>query len=114
MGAGSRTTIAVLAYFGVELFDSTSWYTAAMYGESFPPVTTCVVGTPLGKPQCKLCLSPPSHARSTAGRAKHNLTEIQKEITRVRCAQEEGVMREYVEVRVRPSSLKRLQPLLDA
>jgi 7-cyano-7-deazaguanine tRNA-ribosyltransferase len=113
MGAGSRTTMAVLSYFGADIFDSTSWFSVAAQGEKLKPVTLCIFDRPKGKPECDLCQSSHGRVRSTQGRARHNLLEIFKEMTRIRCAQEEGVMRHYLDLRLQPSSLKRLAVLLD-
>ena len=55
MGVGSRTLMAVLSYFGVDYFDSTSWFTQATRGEKLLPITLCIFDKPKGKPECELC-----------------------------------------------------------
>ncbi len=114
MGAGSRTTIAILAALGAELFDSTSWFTLATRGETLKPVTHCVLGKPTGKPACALCQSKPRVPTSTRGKAAYNLIEVQKEVVRTRCALEEGCSKEYLDVRVPAPTMKRLRQVTDA
>lgn len=112
MGAGSRTTMAVLAYLGVEIFDSSSWFTRAWRGERFTPVNSCVFDKPRGKPQCTFCPARPGRVRSAKDRVSHNLREDLKEIMRIRCAQEEKLMPSYLERRLKPAVMKKLAPLL--
>ena len=83
-----------------------------MRGERFPPISICVLGKPKGKPGREFCQSKQRPTRSNADKVNHNLLEILKEITRIRCAQEQHMMREYIETHVRPSALTKLRPLL--
>ena len=96
LGCGSRTLIAVLAYFGVTIFDARSYYQRALYGDNLKSVTMCALGAPRAKPGCGACLNRRRPGRSLEARADYNLNEILKEVTRVRCAIEESMMDEYL------------------
>jgi Queuine tRNA-ribosyltransferase len=113
MGCGSRTTMAILASLGAEIFDSSNWFKrAVVYGETFPPVTTCQFGAPLGKPECAFCQTRQRKPVSAQAKAKFNLIEVLKELTRIRCAQDEDAMPQYLEHRIPKTTLTRLRHLL--
>lgn len=96
LGCGSRTLMAILSAVRVSIFDSTNYYTQALRGESLKSITMCALGTPQGKPECRLCLEERPRARTLEERADRNLHEIQKEMTRIRCAIEESQLNEYL------------------
>ena len=93
--------IATLGLFGAAIFDSSSFFAQARHRDRIEPETFCHFNKPLGKPACKLCMShPPRGVRPTSAIAAANVLEIMKEVTRLRCAMDEKVENDYLNVKV--------------
>jgi queuine/archaeosine tRNA-ribosyltransferase len=112
LGCGSRTMIAVLAYFGVRFFDSSAYYKTALHGNAVRPISLCSINKPGSKPECKECLFKQRKPASFKSIANYNLRETLKEIQRSRCALAEGNMKEYINARVEKASLKKIAHLI--
>lgn len=113
LGCGSRTLMAILSYVGVTIFDSRSYYQRAMYGENIRSVTLCAVGEPRGKAACASCLQRRKPGSTAQGRTDYNLSEILKEICRIRCALEESRMEQYLARRLEKKVAGTVLPLID-
>jgi queuine/archaeosine tRNA-ribosyltransferase len=109
LGCGSRTLMGLLTYFGADLFDSSGYFRTASYGKKLSPITMCVLGKPVGKTDCTLCLSKQSVVRTTKDRVRHNLLETLKEAARLRCACEHRVLDEYLRERLKTTALRTLE-----
>lgn len=111
LGCGSRTLTAILAWAGVRVFDSRAYYQRAIYGENIASVSMCALGRPRHKPACEACLARARPGRTLEGRTDHNLREMLRELTRIRCAMAEGAMEDYLARRVGPRRFAAIKAL---
>ncbi|MBK9333898.1 MAG: hypothetical protein IPM96_16185 [Ignavibacteria bacterium] len=113
LGCGSRTLIAILTYFGVRFFDSSSFYKVAMIDAFYDNEEFCSINRPNSKAECKFCLQKQRKHKSYKQKIKYNLIEVQKEIQRCRCALEANLMREYLlDYRLNKSTANKISYLL--
>lgn len=113
LGCGSRTLMALLTYFGADLFDSSGYFRTASYGKKLVPITMCVLGRPTGKPECAMCQERQQSFRTRTQYVRHNLLETLKEATRLRCARENGLLDEYLRNRLKATARRTLEARAD-